>query len=126
MRKSVFFCTLFIATLVSSTVYSQITITGIVLYEDDRSSLSGVIITEKGTENITITTMDGSYAITVKDTSSILTFAFVGLIERELAVGKQRVINTSLKPYVRSEAWDQKLRFFLNSGLLETPFRRTV
>jgi len=106
--------------------FSQITVTGIILSEEDSLSVPGVFITEKGTDNTSQANMDGFYTITVKDSTSVLIFSFVGMVDREVPVKGQTVINTSvvntsLKGYTIYEAWDQKLRFFLNSGVIENP-----
>jgi hypothetical protein len=105
-----------------NSLFSQTTITGYVIEEDANTSLPGVKVLEKGTENSEVTDSRGFYSITVKDSSSILIFSFIGMIDREIKVNGQNVINTSLKAYTIYEAWDQKLRFFLNSGVIENPF----
>jgi len=109
-----------ILTLFSISAFSQITVTGIVLSEEDSLSVPGVSITEKGTDNTAQANIDGFYTITVKDTS-VLIFSFVGMVTREVSVNGRNVINTTLKPEGIYEAWDQKLRFFINSGLIENP-----
>jgi hypothetical protein len=96
-------------------------VTGVVKSEDENEVLPGVMITEKGIENSTMTDINGSYEIIVEDSASTLVFSFVGLITREIVFNGQSVINTTLKPFIISEAWDQKLRFFLKSGLIENP-----
>jgi len=107
--------------LITKLTFSQITVTGIILGEEDSLSVPGVSITEKGTENTTTADIGGFYSITVKDSSSILIFSFVGMISREVAVNGQTELNTTLKGWIIYEAWDQKLRFFVNSGLIENP-----
>jgi len=107
--------------LTAVNVISQNTVTGIILSEEDCLSVPGVSVTEKGTENTTTASIDGFYSITVKDSSSILVFSFVGMITREVAVNGQTELNTTLKGWIIYEAWDQKLRFFLNSGVIENP-----
>lgn len=106
--------------LVANSVYSQIKVTGNITGEEDSLAIPGVTVTEKGTNNSTQASIDGFYTITVKDTS-VLIFSFVGMVTREVAVNGQNVINTTLKPAGIYEAWDQKLRFFINSGLIENP-----
>ena len=108
-------------TLITNAVFSQIAVKGIVIIEEDGLSIPGVRVTEKETDNTTETDSDGFYTINVKDSTSILIFSFVGCIDREISVNEQNEINTTLKTYVIYEAWDQKLRFFLNSGLIENP-----
>jgi hypothetical protein len=107
--------------LLTCIVYSQKTVTGIVLEEQENLALPGVLITEKGTGNSAMTDSNGSYEITVSDSTSALIFSSIGYITREIILDGQSVINTTLKPFLMYEAWDQKLRFFLKSGLLENP-----
>ena len=106
--------------LITKLAFSQIMVTGTILSEDDSLAVPGVSITEKGTDNTAQANIDGFYTITVKDTS-VLIFSFVGMVTREVPVNGRNVINTTLKPYLHAEAWDQKLRFFINNGLIENP-----
>jgi hypothetical protein len=114
------FSIIIVFTLTSICVFSQITVTGTILCEDDSLAIPGVSVTEKGTNNSIQASIDGFYTITVKDTS-VLVFSFVGMVTREVPVNGQNEINTTLKQAGIYEAWDQKLRFFLNSGLIENP-----
>jgi TonB-linked SusC/RagA family outer membrane protein len=82
--------------LVTSVAWSQTkTVTGKVTAVDDGSALPGVNILEKGTSNGTVTSVDGTYAITVKD-GATLVFSFVGYQSKEIAVGTQSSITVSL------------------------------
>jgi len=55
-----------------------VTITGTVTMLNDGSSLPGVSVLEKGTENGTITNIDGFYSLTVADIGSVLVFSYIG------------------------------------------------
>ncbi|MCP4181689.1 MAG: hypothetical protein GY756_28315 [bacterium] len=104
----------------SPSCWSQKTITGKVT-DNDKNVLPGATIQEKGTDNTTKTDSDGNYSITINDTTSTLSFYYIGMISREIQITGQLEINTTLKAYTIYEAWDQKLRFFINSGLIENP-----
>lgn len=72
---------------------SSITIQGKVTVDDSNEGLPGVNVFLKGTDNGTITDIDGNYQITVPDESAILVFSFIGYVSQEVAVGSQRTIN---------------------------------
>ncbi|MCT4639208.1 MAG: carboxypeptidase-like regulatory domain-containing protein [Bacteroidales bacterium] len=107
-------------TLLTSIVYSQTTVTGVVISEEDSLKLPGILINEKGTDNSTVTDINGFYKITIRDSSTLI-FSGMGLAAREIVFNGKKVINTSLKPYIIYEAWNQKLRFLLKNGLIENP-----
>lgn len=73
----------------------KITVTGIVTQDGDRA-LSGVTVTERGTNNVTFTNETGNYEIRV-DPKSVLVFSFVGYQSEEIAVDDRTVINIILK-----------------------------
>lgn len=109
--------------MISSTLsFGQVTITGNVLNEEDSTGLPGVSIIEFGTLNSVSADLNGDYKIIVSDTASFLQFSFVGCVTRKVPINGQTVINTSLKPYLIYEAFDQKIGFYLQSGVIHTPF----
>jgi hypothetical protein len=109
--------------LIPSTLsFGQITITGSILSEEDSTGLPGVSIIEFGTSNSVITDLKGDYKIIVSDTAMFLEFSYVGFVSRKVPINGQTVINTSLKPYIIYEAFDQKIGLFLQSGLANTPY----
>ena len=75
----------------------QITISGIITSIEDGSGLPGVNVVEKGTTNITVSDIDGNYKITLSDTSSILTYAFVGLKTIEIKVGRKPIHDVQME-----------------------------
>jgi len=77
------------------------TVTGTVTSADDGSGVPGVNIVEKGTNNGSVTNVDGTYAINVGN-GATLVFSFVGYTSQEIAVGNQSVVNVNLKPDVTS------------------------
>jgi len=100
--------------------FGQITITGSILSEEDSKGLPGVSIIEFGTSNSVMADLNGDYKIIVSDTATFLEFNFVGFVPRKVPINGQTVINTSLKPYIIYEAFDQKIGLFLQSGLVNT------
>lgn len=80
-------------TLVS---FAQQTVSGKVTGADDGSAIPGVNISEKGTNNGTVTGSDGSFKITV-GANATLVFSFVGYASQEVAVGGQTTLNVVLQ-----------------------------
>ncbi|ADF50801.1 MAG: TonB-dependent receptor [Zunongwangia sp.] len=75
-------CLLFVwAICAGSIAYSQ-TITGTV--KDARGPLPGVSISEKGTENGTVSDFDGKYEIDVSSQDVTLVFSYLGYVTREI------------------------------------------
>jgi hypothetical protein len=103
-------------------LFGQITITGNILNEEDSTGLAGTSIIELGTSNGTMADLNGDYKIIVSDTATFLEFGFIGFVPRKVPINGQTVINTSLKPHIIYEAFDQKIGLFLQSGLVNTPF----
>jgi hypothetical protein len=102
--------------------FGQITIMGNILNEEDSTGLAGTSIIEFGTSNGVMTDLNGDYKIIVSDTATFLEFAFIGFVPRKVPINGQTVINTSLKPEIIYEAFDQKIGLFLQSGLVNTPY----
>ena len=73
------------------------TVTGVITSAEDKSTLPGVTILEKGTGNGTITDIDGNYKITVNGSGATLVVSFVGFKTQEITVGNQSAINISLE-----------------------------
>lgn len=62
----------------------------------DGEPLPGVTILEKGTDNGSITDMDGNYSITVTSDDAILIFSYVGYLTEEISVAGKSVIDVLL------------------------------
>lgn len=56
------------------------------IFNDKGEALSGVSVVEKGTNNGSVTSQDGSFSINVKDDNAILVISNVGYIPREISV----------------------------------------
>lgn len=75
------------------------TVTGTVTASDDGTTLPGVNVLEKGTNNGTMTGVDGGFTVSVKE-GATLVFSFVGYNSMEVAVGAQSNLKIVLEPNV--------------------------
>lgn len=78
-----------------SSFYQEINITGTVT-SSSGSPLPGVNIIEKGTQNGTITDVEGNYTISVSGPDGVLTFSFVGFLTEEVQVGTKTTVDVVL------------------------------
>jgi len=78
----------------------QLKVEGIVTSQADNVPLPGVAIMEKGTQNGTITDLDGKYTINVSGSEAILEVRFLGFKTETAKVGTQSQINFALVPSV--------------------------
>ena len=63
----------------------------------DGIPLPGVTVYEKGTNNGTITDIDGNYSLNVVSASSVLIFSFVGMETQEIQVAGKNIIDVNLE-----------------------------
>lgn len=91
-RKVMFLILLFIANI----TWSQRVITGIVTDAKSNEPLIGANILVKGTNDGTITEVDGSYSLTLPEKAEILVFSYTGYKEQEIRVGSENVVNVTL------------------------------
>jgi TonB-linked SusC/RagA family outer membrane protein len=77
------------------------TVTGTVTVSEDGMTLPGVNVIIKGTNQGTVTDMDGKYSINVRETATLL-FSSVGFASKEVVVGNQTLINISLQEDLES------------------------
>ncbi|MEM9528624.1 MAG: TonB-dependent receptor plug domain-containing protein, partial [Bacteroidota bacterium] len=87
---------LFISISFSSLLTAQSTVKGTVTDQTDGFTLVGVGVREKGTNNGTLTDLDGNYEIQVSSPTSILLFSYVGKQDREEIVGERSRIDVVL------------------------------
>lgn len=59
-------------------------------------SIPGVSIIEKGTNNGTVTNIDGKFTMNVQSSESVLLLSFIGYISQEIIVGSQSNIEVTL------------------------------
>ncbi|MEX2565570.1 MAG: SusC/RagA family TonB-linked outer membrane protein, partial [Cyclobacteriaceae bacterium] len=74
-----------------------INISGRVTSGSDEEGIPGVTVLEKGTNNGSVTDIDGEYSIEVAGPTSVLVFSYVGYETQEVSVGNQTNINISLQ-----------------------------
>ncbi|MCC8153298.1 MAG: SusC/RagA family TonB-linked outer membrane protein [Tannerellaceae bacterium] len=72
-------------------------ILGIVL-DEAKEPMTGVTVAEKGTNNGTLTDLDGRYSIKLTGEDAILVFRFLGYETKEEKVGGKKDINLQLNP----------------------------
>ncbi|MGE0089524.1 MAG: SusC/RagA family TonB-linked outer membrane protein [Bacteroidales bacterium] len=86
--------------IISLRVFAQqITVEGVIKSSSDEQLLPGVTIIEKGTNNGTITNVEGYYKISVP-TNAILQFSFVGMKMQEISVDGKQTIDVVMEPEV--------------------------
>ncbi len=82
-----------------SVSYGQtLQVTGTVTSKADGSTLPGVTVLEKGTQNGTVTDINGKYSLKVKQ-GAVVQFSFVGMKTTEVKADRG-VINVELEPAV--------------------------
>jgi TonB-linked SusC/RagA family outer membrane protein len=70
------------------------TITGVV--KSDGQTLPGVTVVEKGTNNGTVTDVEGAFSLPIND-GSTLVFSFIGMKPQEVAISGQTHINVTME-----------------------------
>jgi TonB-linked SusC/RagA family outer membrane protein len=86
MRK--WYCFLAVLLFHSSFVFAQIRqVNGKVLDAKDKSPLSGVTITAKGSKNAGITGPDGSFSLRVNAKATTLHFSYIGFEDQDVPIG---------------------------------------
>lgn len=70
----------------SSAFAQQVTVTGRVL-DSGGETIPGVNILEKGTQNGTVTNMDGEFTLSVASPKSVLVVSFIGFATQETVIG---------------------------------------
>ncbi|OCX53014.1 hypothetical protein BEL04_01480 [Mucilaginibacter sp. PPCGB 2223] len=81
----------------STAIFVLKTVTGKVT-DEKGSGLPGVTVTEKGTQNRTVTNASGDYKLSVANNGAVLVFTFIGYIPLEISVGNQTTVNASMTP----------------------------
>ena len=95
MYKSLLLAGCMLCTFWGSVLAQQRTVTGNVTSADDGSALPGVNVVIKGTQEGTVTGMDGNYTISVPE-NTVLKFSYIGYLNQEIEVGNQSVINVKM------------------------------
>ncbi|MBO7629044.1 MAG: SusC/RagA family TonB-linked outer membrane protein, partial [Bacteroidales bacterium] len=89
-------CALFLCASLSVAAFAQTQIIKGKIVDENGEPLVGVTIQEKGTNNGTITDVDGNYSITA-GARSTLQIRYVGYHQEDIAVNGKNVINVNLK-----------------------------
>src|SRR5690606_16617232 len=69
-----------------------------IVRDENGNPMIGVSILEKGTNNGTVTDLDGSYSLETSDANSVLVFSYVGYQRQEVTAGNRSEINVSMEP----------------------------
>lgn len=101
MRKKILISILLIGFLFTFSYAQNITVTGTVTSSEDGSTLPGVSVSIKGTQQGTTTNIDGIYSIAVSPDATLV-FSFIGMETREEAVNNRILINIVMNPSVES------------------------
>lgn len=83
--------------LVIGSLAAQTTISGKVI-SDEGEPLPGVNILAKGTATGAITDVDGTYAIQVPNTATVLVFSYIGFTTQEVEINNRTTIDVTLNP----------------------------
>ena len=97
----------FLLILPMSLVFGQSQISGTVQDEGDNSTLPGVTVQIRGTQQGTQTDVDGKYKITASQ-GQTLVFSFIGMEKKEVLIGNQSVIDV----FLAQEEKYTKITFF--------------
>src|SRR5690606_19209192 len=87
---------LIVNTQPGTTETREIPVRGRVVSLVDNTGLPGVTVVEKGTNNGTVTNLNGEYSIEVEGENSVLVFSYVGFDTQEVTVGSRNEINISM------------------------------
>lgn len=78
------------------------TIQGKVIDEENGEALPGVNILAKGTNQGTVTDVDGNYRLSIGDDVTTLIFSSIGFLSEEVEIGGRTTINLSMAPDIQS------------------------
>ncbi|WP_040757185.1 carboxypeptidase-like regulatory domain-containing protein, partial [Winogradskyella psychrotolerans] len=101
MQLSLFLLVLNIAMFSSTASYSQgtnneqsqqKTVTGIVT-DSEGLPLIGVAVLGQGTNNGTVTNLDGDFSLTIPASTEVLQVSYIGYKKQEIVIGSQSVFN---------------------------------
>jgi TonB-linked SusC/RagA family outer membrane protein len=82
-------------------VYAQVAVKGKVVSAEDNQGMPGVYIKVKGTTQVVVSGVDGTYSISVSAKEDVLVFSFMGFITQEIIVGDKATIDISLVPEIK-------------------------
>ena len=94
----IYLSVLFISLLTALPIYAQ-TITGTVVAFEDNEPLPGVNVIVKGTNNGTITDVNGKFNVSA-GSEDTLQFTYIGMLQEEVRVGNQSKIDVQMMPNI--------------------------
>ena len=119
MNKSL---TIIFTLLISTVCIAQTEVKGTVISNDDGLGIPGVTVVELGTQNGTVTDLDGNFQLTVTDLNASLIFSSVGYIPKEVDLNGESSISVKLKLSCNKDFFDsQNITIYALSGLLNNP-----
>lgn len=93
----VFILLLFFVTRMGLLNAQSITVQGVVTEADTGDPLPGVSVIIKGTTIGTATDLDGRYSLQARGEGEVLVFSFIGMLDKEVAIGNQKNINVAME-----------------------------
>ncbi|MCD8289509.1 MAG: TonB-dependent receptor [Prevotella sp.] len=94
--KSFKFAILSLLLFVSTAVSAQVTVTGTV-YDDIGEGAIGATVREKGTQNATVTDVDGNFSLKVASAQATLSVSYVGFQDAEVKLNGRTSVTIDLK-----------------------------
>lgn len=82
--------------MLTATVFAQVTVTGVVT-ESTGDPVIGGTVREKGTQNGTVTDIDGNFSLKVANANATLIFSYVGLETQEVKLAGRKTVNVTLQ-----------------------------
>ncbi len=108
--------------LIASICNAQVEVNGTVISNEDGLGLPGVTVVELGTQNGTLTDLDGNFQLTVTNLNSMLEISFVGFIPKQVVLNGQNTISIKLKLDCNIDFFDsQSISVYALSGILNNP-----
>ncbi|RAI87915.1 carboxypeptidase-like regulatory domain-containing protein [Algoriphagus yeomjeoni] len=108
--------------LTTSICHAQIEVKGTVISEEDGLGLPGVAVVELGTENGTLTDLEGNFQITVSNLNTTLEISFVGFIPKQVDLNGDNSVSIRLKLDCNKDFFDsQTISVYALSGILNNP-----
>lgn len=98
MKLRLLFVFLLVLMTVSQMLIAQDrTISGTVISQEDGTGLPGVNVIVKGTNQGTVTDVEGAFKISLNTNDAILVFSFIGYVTEEIGTNSRSVIDVQMK-----------------------------
>lgn len=81
--------------------FFALTVTGKIV-DEKGAPLNGASITEKGTNNTTVSKADGSFSMTVSNEKAVLIITYVGYLQQEVTIAKSQTLLIRLDPITQA------------------------